>query len=273
MTNQAVLSVDFELFTHTPAYRGASGSLSDTSVGLNAWPFLRDLLAEHDATATFFVVGEVAQRYPDVIGSIADAGHEIASHTQTHPLLTDIDRDEQVMELEQSRDVLEEVSGQRIDGFRAPAFERPPEFFSLLEETGYTYDSSIMPARKIPGWYGGEYSITEPCPAADLEPGFPELDELPLSVMPGVRLPLSGAWTRLLGRRYTFLGMDLLRHLETIPVLYTHPWELVDLPSVDGVPKRVSWRTGEWMRETLRRILEMEYEFVPASSVIGVESS
>ncbi|WP_336135328.1 polysaccharide deacetylase family protein [Natronomonas amylolytica] len=271
-TDKAVLSVDFELFTHTPAYRGVSGSIADETLGLDAWPFLRELLAEHDATATFFVVAEVAQQYPDTIASIADAGHEIASHTLTHPLLTDLPQDEQRMELQRSRTVLEDVTGETVNGFRAPAFKRPAGFFPLLDDVGYTYDSSIVPARKIPGWYGGEYSITEPCSMTNLAPGAPDIYELPLSIMPGIRLPLSGAWTRLLGRRYTLLGLELLRRSDTIPVLYTHPWELVELPSVEGLPKRVSWRTGEWMRETFRQILSMEYEFVPASSVVGVDA-
>lgn len=267
-TDRTVLSIDFELFRHTPAYRNAAGNVADESLGLSAWPFLEQLLDEHEATATFFVVGELAEEHPEVVSSIAAAGHEVASHTQTHRLLSDVPPAERAPELAESRSVLESVTGQAVDGFRAPAFDRPPGFFSLLEETGYTYDSSVVPARRIPGWYGGDCAETDPCSASDVVADAPPLGELPVSVMPRVRLPISGAWMRLLGRRYAMAGVRTLHRHEKIPVLYTHPWELVDLPSVAGVPRRVTWRTGQWMRDSLRQILELDCEFVTARSAV-----
>jgi peptidoglycan/xylan/chitin deacetylase (PgdA/CDA1 family) len=269
--DRAVLSIDFELFRHTPAYRGASGTLSDKTVGLGAWPFLRDLLADHNATATFFVVGEVAEEHPEVIAEMAECGHEVASHTHTHRLLSSLDTDTQLEELERSRDAIRAATGQEVVGFRAPAFDVPTGLFQRLYDAGYTYDSSIVPARWIPGWYGGEYSMTAPGSTADIEPESKELGELPVSVMPRIRLPLSGAWTRLLGRTYTQIGMRRMVRNGGIPILYFHPWEMVDLPEVAGVPKRVTWRTGAWLRETLQELLSMEFNFVAARSVIEEE--
>lgn len=269
--NRAVISIDFELFRHTPAYRSASGELNDDTVGLDGWQFLRDVLSANDVTATFFIVGEVAQEYPDVIRDIAQDGHEVASHTQTHQLLSSLDTDRQLMELNQSRETIESVTGEKVTGVRVPAFDIPTGLFQRISTAGYSYDSSIVPARRIPGWYGGEYDTTTPCLASNIEPGGKNLGELPVSVMPGVRLPLSGAWTRLLGRTYTRAGIKLLTRLDKIPVLYFHPWEMVDLPEVEGVPNRVTWRTGEWLRETIRRLLAMELEFVTAHSIIEEE--
>jgi hypothetical protein len=82
--------------------------------------------------------------------------------------------------------------------------------------------------------------------------------------MPGLRLPLTGAWLRFFGPRYTLLGMRLLARQGITPVLYVHPWELVDLPTVDGIPRRVYWRTGRWMRNALQTVLHPEREFVRA---------
>jgi|AntDeeMetageno51_2_1112566.scaffolds.fasta_scaffold00514_4 peptidoglycan/xylan/chitin deacetylase (PgdA/CDA1 family) len=271
MTDRAVVSIDFELFQHTPAYRAASGELDDHTVGLDAWPFLRDVLAEHDATATFFVVGEVAEQHPEVIANIADYGHEIASHTYSHRLMSSLDGDTQTAELEQSRDAIQAATGQSVAGFRAPAFDVPVGLLRRLEDAGYAYDSSIVPARRIPGWYGGEYEITTPCSAADIDPEIQELGELPISVMPSIRLPLSGAWTRLLGRTYTQIGMKTIARQGGVPILYFHPWELVDLPPVEGVPRRVTWRTGKWLRQTIRDLLAMDFEFVTAASIIEEE--
>jgi len=267
-TDRAVLSIDFELFRHTPAYRNASGELNDGTVGLGAWSFLRELLRNHDVTATFFVVGELAREHTQEIREIVEHGHEVASHTHTHRILSSLDNKARKAELEESRDAISAVTGEEVTGFRAPAFDIPTGLFGHLSDARYAYDSSVVPARRIPGWYGGEYSVTSPCSTADIEPGSTHLDELPVSVMPGIRLPLSGAWTRLLGRTYTQAGMKAIARDGGIPVLYFHPWEMVDLPKVEGVPKRVTWRTGKWLRETLRKLLAMEFEFVTAGSVI-----
>lgn len=271
-TDRAVISIDFELFRHTPAYRSASGVLHDDTVGLEAWPFLRDVLSACNATATFFVVGEVAEQHPEVIAEMAEEGHEIASHTHSHRLLSSLDVDTQTTELERSRDAISAATGQEdVAGFRAPAFDMPAGLFQQLDSAGYRYDSSTVPARRIPGWYGGEYYITTPCSTTDIDPGAPDLCELPVSVMPAVRLPLSGAWTRLLGRTYTQTGMKAIARRGEVPILYFHPWEFVDLPPVDGVPKRVTWRTGRWLRQTIQTLLAMDFEFVTAATFIEAE--
>jgi peptidoglycan/xylan/chitin deacetylase (PgdA/CDA1 family) len=267
MSNRAVLSIDFELFTQTPAYRSATGTTDIPDVGLAAGAYLRRALDAHDARATFFVVSSVAESHPAVVRAFAEAGHEIGSHTHSHALLTDLDASARREELERSRAVLRNVTGHSIDGFRAPAFALPPDHFENLDGAGYTYDSSIAPCRRIPGWYGGEHTVDRPVPATRIRPDAPaNLTELPVSVMPGLRLPLTGAWIRFFGRRYTLLGMKLLARRGITPVLYVHPWELVDPPVVEGVPKRVYWRTGEWLRRTLRHVLGSSFEFVTAKT-------
>ncbi|MEF8976805.1 MAG: polysaccharide deacetylase family protein [Halapricum sp.] len=268
--HRAVLSVDFESFAHTPAYRNASGMIPNPEgVGPGTMERLLGALETHDADATFFVVSEVAQRHPDRIVAAADAGHEIGSHTHTHPLLTDCTADERREELARSRDILESVTGATVEGFRAPAFDFGPDHFELLDETGYRYDSSVAPCRSIPGWYGGEWSVREPTPASALRDGAPEsLTELPIAVMPGLGLPLTGTWIRFFGVHYTLLGMKLLAHRGLTPVLYVHPWELATLPSVEGVPKRVYVRTGAWMWRALERLLSSDFEFVTAGDVV-----
>jgi peptidoglycan/xylan/chitin deacetylase (PgdA/CDA1 family) len=265
----AVLSVDLELFTHLPAYRNASGETDRRDIGLDAVEDLLTLLDEYDASATFFVVADIAERHPKCIERVADAGHEIASHTHRHRHLSTLDERERRDELDTSRIVLEDVTGASVTGFRAPSFDIASDHFSMLAATGYEYDSSVVPCRSIPGWYGGEYDAYSPVPATRLDPGAPEdIAELPVSVCPGVRLPLTGTWLRFFGPRYTTVGMRLLARRGIAPVLYVHPWEFADLPSVAGVPKRVYWHTGAWMRRALRRILDEPFEFVTARTVV-----
>jgi peptidoglycan/xylan/chitin deacetylase (PgdA/CDA1 family) len=269
MSNRAVLSIDFELFTQTPAYRSASGTTDRDGVGLDGGRFFREILAEYDATATAFVVSAVAESHPNAVRALADSGLEVASHTHTHQLLSDLDSDGRRAELSQSKDVLERVTGERVSGFRAPAFDITDDHFDLLAETGYTYDSSVVSSRSIPGWYGGEYDIHEPVPATAIRSNAPDdITEFPASVMPGLQLPLTGTWLRFFGPRYTILGMKLLARRGITPMLYVHPWELVDLPDVEGVPTRVYVRTGDWMRRAVERILQQDFEFTTARAVL-----
>lgn len=269
MTETAVLSIDLELFDQTPAYRNAPGEADDRGVGLDAVEYLLDALDERDATATFFVVSSVAERHPDVIRSIAAAGHEIASHTHSHRLLSTLPDDDRRTELERSREVLERVTGRTVSGIRAPAFDLPPGYFEDVAAAGYAYDSSVVPSRAVPGWYGGEHDVHRPASADRIRRDAPAtLAELPVSVMPLLRLPLSGTWLRFFGPGYAIAGMELLARRGVTPVLYVHPWELVELPAVDGVPGRVYWRTGRWMRRAVERLLARPFEFVAAGTVV-----
>ncbi|MDZ7851047.1 MAG: polysaccharide deacetylase family protein [Halodesulfurarchaeum sp.] len=266
---RAVLSVDFERFDHTPAYRQARGSLSDSAVGLSGAAWLREAFDAAGTTTTWFTVGEVVADHPDAVEKLVAAGHEVGSHTYTHRLLTELDATERREELERSRAILEETTGETVSGFRAPAFDFGAGHFEALETAGYEYDSSVVASRTIPGWYGGEYELTRPAPATTVDSAAPEtIAELPVSVMPGLRLPLTGTWMRFFGPRYTISGMKLLARRGITPVLYVHPWELVELPEIDGVPQRVYWHTGDWMRRAVERILETDFEFVPARTAL-----
>ncbi len=267
---RAVLSVDMESFAHTPAYRRATGSAPDPgAVGPDAMDRLLATLDAHDADATFFVVSEVAERFPDAVAEAAAAGHEIGSHTHTHPLLTDLSREQRREELRRSREVLESATGGPVDGFRAPAFDVADDHFELVADAGYRYDSSVAPCRSVFGWYDGEWSVRRPTPAGVLRDGAPDdLTELPVGVMPGLRLPLTGAWLRFFGVRYALAGMRWLARRGVVPVLYVHPWELASLPAVEGVPRRVYVRTGAWMWRALERLLSAPFEFVTAGEVV-----
>jgi len=265
----AVLSIDVELFDQTPAYRSASGTTDQQGIGLNGLEWFRETLRDRGANTTCFVVSSLADRHPDAVESLADAGFEIASHTRSHELLSELSADRRRGELRDSRERLESLTGQSVTGFRAPAFDITDDHFALLAETGYGYDSSVIASRAIPGWYGGEYDLDRPAPATAVAPDGPGgVAELPASVMPGLGLPLTGTWLRFFGVRYTVLGMRLLARRGITPVLYVHPWELADLPAVDGVPKRVYVRTGDWMRRAVEYILDQPFNFTTARSVV-----
>jgi peptidoglycan/xylan/chitin deacetylase (PgdA/CDA1 family) len=258
----ALLSVDVEFFSHLPAYRSASGTTDETGIGRDGIEFLLNAFASADAIGTFFVVSDIAESHPNVISSIASQ-HELGSHTHTHRHLSALPTADRRAELSDSRDRLEAVSAAEVTSFRAPSFDFADDHFEMLAEVGYEYDSSIVSCRSIPGWYGGDYEIQRPTLASDLKLNAPNtLTEIPVSVMPWLRLPLTGTWIRFFGVRYTLLGMRWLAKRDITPVLYVHPWELVDLPAVEGVPSRVYFRTGAYMRQAINRILDTDFEFI-----------
>jgi len=262
MSEFAALSIDVELFSQTPAYRAATGTADRDGIGLQGLEFLLDAFGDADATATCFVVSEIAETHPEAVRGIAEAGHEIGSHTHTHRLLTELSPGERYDELARSKERLEATTDATVAGFRAPAFDFGADHFHALAAAGYGYDASVVASRAIPGFYGGEYRLQHPAPATQVDPTAPDsITAIPTSVMPGLRLPLTGFWLRLFGVRYTSLGMRLLARRGIAPVLYVHPWEFVDLPDVAGVPRRVTLRTGAWMRRAVERILDQPFEF------------
>ncbi len=105
-----------------------------------ALPRLVELLEAHAATATFFVVGNLAERVRAHLDP--DGPHEVGSHSLTHPVLTKLDRCEVLHEAVCSRSALEDV-GYRVTGFRAPFFARPEGLGGVLAEAGYVYDASV----------------------------------------------------------------------------------------------------------------------------------
>lgn len=188
---------------------------------------LLDLLARHGATGTFFVVGWLADRKPGLVRRIAEAGHEIASHSWWHRRVTTLTPAEFRADVVQAKARLEEISGRAVHGFRAPSFSIVPGTewaFDILLETGHTYDSSVFPIRRPGyGWPGAPtvpYDIVRPSGV---------LREYPMTTLDllGLRLPAAGGgYLRQLPYgliRRAFLGHQVRGEPG---MFYIHPWEV-----------------------------------------------
>lgn len=184
------------------------------------------LLARHDARGTFFTVGWVAERHPELVRRIAAAGHELASHTYDHLRITHQTPEHFRESLRRTKSTIESLTGEALLGFRAPSFSivRGCEWaLDILIEEGHRYDSSLFPvSRRGYGYVGGgrdPYWIERPAgriaeiPPATLRVG-------------GRSLPAAGgAYFRLLP---TTLVHRALRDAERRGVpgtFYIHPWE------------------------------------------------
>lgn len=195
-------------------------------------PELLGMLADAGSTATFFVLGEVAERMPRRVREIAEAGHEIGSHGYLHLRATERSPRAFAADLRRSKALLEDLVGEPVLGFRAPEWSlrslgnaRLP----LVAEAGFLYDSSLAPCA-----FSG--SPTNPRFASRLhwrhEGTNRQLLEFPPLTFGGVlRLP-AGSWTGRLASPET-LVLAALDHRDQggLPVAVVHPWEVSGRPT------------------------------------------
>jgi len=187
-----------------------------------------DLLKELDAKATFFVLGLTAERYPDLVREIAARGHEIACHGYAHERVHTQTPDEFRRDVERCADLLEELTGRRPTGYRAPAFSinrDSPWAYEVLADLGFRYDSSQYDSPRIPRRIG-------PVPAAPYPLQLPsgrEIWEFPITVwrVRGRAVPIGGgAYWRVLPAATLRRALRQVTGETAYPVLYFHPYEL-----------------------------------------------
>jgi polysaccharide deacetylase family protein (PEP-CTERM system associated) len=184
-----------------------------------------ELLEEHGARATFFVLGWVAERQPELIRRIAAAGHEIASHGYGHDLLYTLTPAEFRADVERGKKLLEDLTGQRVTGYRAPSFSITDWAVGILQELGFEYDSSVFPT-VVHDRYGRLTGIDAGQPILELRPGF---HEMCISCLPlGKRgLPWGGGgYFRMLPYRAWRAGVQRILASGSPYMFYLHPWEI-----------------------------------------------
>ena len=188
---------------------------------------LLDLFDETGSRATFFVLGWVAERQPALVREIAARGHESACHGYAHEIVYEIGPERFREDLKRGRAAIEDATGTRVEGYRAPSFsitERSLWALEILAEEGFRFDSSIFPVRHY------RYGIPGFCPdPVRIElGGGRSIHEFPLTTLQLGRIALpvaGGAYLRLLPGwlfRWAF-GRAASQGRPT--VLYTHPWE------------------------------------------------
>jgi polysaccharide deacetylase family protein (PEP-CTERM system associated) len=231
---------------------------------------LLELFARRDVRATFFVLGWVAERQPDLIREVADAGHEIGSHGYAHRLITHQTPEQFAADLERSRDVLRAITGHDPRGYRAPSFSVTAKTLWATDEMGrqgLAYDSSVFPVGFHPDYGIGDAPLTP-----YRHPGG--LLEVPMGVatVRGRRVPCSGggyfrllpyAVTRRLIRRANDEGRPV--------VFYLHPWEVDPGQPRVALPRTKAIRHYTNLDRTLARLDRLlgDFAFAPVAEVAG----
>lgn len=201
-----------------------------------------ELFAGGGVKATFFTLGWVAERYPALMRRIADAGHEVANHGWDHGRVFNMTPDAFRDDIRRARAALEDASGQRVTGYRAPSFsidKRTPWAHAILAEEGYAYSSSVAPiGHDHYGWADAPRSAFRPLPDADLI-------ELPVTTasMFGRKVVTGGGFFRLLPGAIFYRAIDGLNRAAQPAVFYFHPWDMdPGQPRVRNAPLRSKLR-------------------------------
>ncbi|MFC1677026.1 DUF3473 domain-containing protein [Planctomycetota bacterium] len=251
------------------------------AVVTNTEYFLRTL-GEYGVKATFFVLGEVAEKFPSLIKKIAQDGHEIGSHGVSHKQIFKIGEEQFRQEISESKKMLEDIIGTAVKGYRAPAFSMMPKTkwaLEILAQEGFEYDSSVYPTSgRRYGWPGFSKDICK----VDL-PNGESIIEVPMSTVTilGKTLPTAGGGY-LRHFPYVITKWAIKRIQKKRPVIvYMHPYEIdvdervfstdhLSIDERDKVVKLHKWqlRNRGSVPGKLNNLLS-EFKFAPLKDVIS----
>lgn len=233
-------------------------------------PRLLDLYEKYNVKATFFFTGYIAKLYPEVVRMVQKNGHEIGSHGLSHEVQNAFDvlpLKKQIEHLSESKKILEDISGEEVISFRAPAARVNNNIIIALKEAGYKIDSSIASQRldmffsfgslKKLNWIVAPRTAYFAAEDNIFKKGNSEIFEIPISAF---GFPYIGTFMRL------FPGLNrgtrnLLHHesrFNNKPIVFlTHPNEFIDEPEREGIIQRrgsnfLSYYVGDVLRHKLK---------------------
>ncbi len=269
------LTIDLEYWHSPELIRGFVPEKRDDLIIEMATPILR-LLDEFGVSATFFVLGAVAEKYPALVAEIHSRGHEIASHAYSHRTLHELGRDRFEDEVHRSVRLLREITGEPPIGFRAPSFSIDNTTrwaFDVLERHGFRYDSSIFPVEThLYGVRDAPLGIYRPSAenVAENDPNG-RIIEFPLTILEYARkVPISG------GFYLRVLPLNVLKRMikrvneERPAVIYLHPWEICPLMprlKLSLSSRFITYHGIKSTREKLEGLLA-SFSFAPAREVL-----
>ena len=265
-----------------------------------------EILAEADGQgvkATFFTVGWIAEKFPDLVREISECGHEIACHSYGHQLVFNLSERRFKEDTRRSKEILEDISGREVIGYRAPTYSitrRNLRTLEILSDLGFLYDSSIFPI--IHDVYGFPEAPRFPfqvlfekqgtgnirfsnlcddgrCPSVEKNAGGSgrrSIVEFPLTTFRVFKrnVPVAGGgYFRLFPYPLTRGMLKAINRKESMPfVFYMHPWELdPGIPKVKGAGFLSTFRTYLNLDKTERRLkrLVSDFRFAPLCDFVS----
>lgn len=222
-----------------------------------------ELFDEAGIKATFFTLGWVAERYPALMQKIAAAGHEIANHGYDHARVFTLTPDQFRDDLDRSRKILQDTSGQKVVGYRAPSFsidQRTPWAHEILAEQGYAYSSSVAPINHDHyGWAGSPRFAWKPVEQS----GFIELPVTTVKLGNRAFAAGGGGFFRLLPYPLYERSIRKMHNDDGRgAIFYFHPWEIdPGQPRVGDAPIKSKLRHYTNLRHMRAKLLRAGQDF------------
>ena len=262
VTNALTIDVEdyFQVSAFAPYIRRDEWDARECRVERNVGRIL-ELLAQRDIKATFFTLGWLAERYPQLVRAIVAGGHELASHGYGHERASDLSREAFTQDVTRAKMLLEDLGGQAVLGYRAPSFSIGTAnlwAFDVLAATGHQYSSSVYPIKH--DHYGMPDS---PRFAYRLANGLLEVPVTTLRVM-NRNLPSSGGgYFRLLPYALSrWMLRKVNREDREAAVFYFHPWEIdPGQPRIAGIDAKTRFRHYVNIARTEGRLQSLMQDF------------
>ena len=236
---------------------------TDSTNSINPKNPINSKNSSRSVQATFFVLGWIAERYPNIVKEITSRGHEVASHGYNHLMCNKISQSELLRDLIKSKKLLEDLTGNNIIGYRAPSFSISDEILKIIEKAGYQYDSSYNSFDKH-----GRYGTITPNGGnkthniINIGSSF---KELPISNLRIAKQTIpwgGGGYFRLLPPTIFKAGVKNIINTTSSYVFYLHPWEIDQKqPRVKTAKGLTPWRHYLNLNKTKQRLINFINNF------------
>ena len=269
------LSIDVEDWFHTDCLKGViareAWERCELRVERNTMRMM-EILEARKARATFFVLGWVAEKCPDLVRAIAAAGHEVASHGYGHEHVYSLQPSEFRSDVLRSKRYLEDLTGTAVRGYRAPCFSITEWAIPILQDAGFDYDSSVVPTvahdryGRLNGMHAGK-------PIVSLREGFYEAGVSCIRVGMGKRgIPWGGGgYFRLIPYALWIAGVRAILRSGTPYIFYIHPWEIdPGQPRAAGVDRTNEFRQRVNLHRCEERFASLvgDFEWMPICDLV-----
>lgn len=231
----------FQVSALAPYIARSEWEARDCRVERNVDRILR-MLDDYGTRATFFTLGWIAERYPQLVRRIVDNGHELASHGYGHQRASDQNEHCFIADIRRAKDLLEDVSGVEVRGYRAPSFSigaGNPWAFDCIQRAGYSYSSSIYPIRH--DHYGMPHA---PRFAHPVREGLLEVPVTTMRLLNRNWPAGGGGYFRLMPYAISRWLLRRVNRIDRQPaIFYFHPWEIdAGQPRVKGIDVKTRFR-------------------------------
>ncbi len=242
VTNALTIDVEdyFQVSAFAPHIPRSEWPIRECRVERNVDRILA-MLDQHGTKATFFTLGWIAERYPELIRRIVAEGHELASHGYGHERASEQTAAAFFADINLAKLILEDLAGQEVKGYRAPSFSIGQNnlwAFDCLERAGYLYSSSIYPIRH------DHYGMPDAPRHAHAVGGLLEIPATTLRFLNRNWPASGGGYFRLMPYGLSCWMLRRVNHVDRLPaIFYFHPWEIdADQPRIPGISAKTRFR-------------------------------